>query len=167
MTRKTLSKTLLSLAAVVALGGCGGGGLVVGGSATITDSAGTETGFRFPAGVHLNGGMGVNSGSCEISRGAPGVYGVVVDLYGDSAGQGHAVRSMSIMAQTDSPLTGEITSDLGGDEYSATCRVDLTNLDDLRGNVTLTAHGCQLTSSAGTEHVAADVTLDFSGCTVL
>ncbi len=165
MTRKTLAPLLTFVAAMLSVAGCGGGGLVVGGNAIVTDASGTSTGFRFPSGVHLNGGMGTNSGACTISRGAAGVYGVVVDLYGDSQGTGHAVRSMSIMAHSDAPDAGDIMADLGGTEYSGTCRVDLTAIDETRGSVTITANDCPLTHA--TETVSADVLLTFSACTVI
>ena len=140
MTRTTIASMLLSVSAILALAGCGGGGLTAGGSATVTDSAHTTTGFRFPAGIHLNGGAGTNTGTCQVSRGATGVYGVVIDLYGDSQGTGHTVRSMTIMAHSDAPAAGRITADLGGDEFTSTaCNVTVTDLDEARGNVTTSA----------------------------
>jgi hypothetical protein len=165
MTRKTFAPVLVTLSAMIALTGCGGGGLTVGGSAVVTDSAGTTSGFQFPDGIRLDGGAGTNTGMCTISRGASGVYGVVVDLYGDAAGAGHAVRSMTIMAHSNAPQTGQITADLGGTDFDGTCRIDVTSLDEGRGNVTLATQGCVLTHA--TETVHTDVTLAFSGCTVL
>lgn len=165
MTRTKLASLVLTLGATLALAGCGGGGLTVGGSAIVMDAAGTTSGFRFPAGVRLDGGAGVNTGMCTISRGASGVYGVVVDLYGDPAGTGSAVRSMSIMAHSDSPASGQVTADVGGTEFSGTCQMSVTSLDEGRGNVTLTGYECVLTS--GAQRDTADVNLTFSGCTVI
>jgi hypothetical protein len=167
MTRTTRASLLVCLTVMLGIG-CGGGqGLVVGGNALVRDSAGTESGFRFdPAGVHLAGGMGTNSGMCTISRHAAGSYGIVVDLYGDAQGTGHALRSMDIMVNTDDPQAGQITADLGGTEFSSTtCRIDATSLDEGRGNVTLTATDCPLT--AGTETATANIHLDLAACTVV
>jgi len=165
MTRTHVRSLLLTFSAILALAGCGGGGLTVSGQAVVTDSAGTSSGFRFPSGVRLDGGAGVNTGSCQISRGASGVYGVVVDLYGDSAAAGRGVRSMTIMAHSNAPATGQITADLGGTEFNGTCTVSVTSLDEGRGNVTLTSSGCSVTHGTDTE--TADVALSFAGCTVI
>lgn len=167
MTRKTFAPALVTLAAMLALVGCGGdSGLTATGSATITDSTSTSSGFTF-TGVRIDGagGTGRTTGMCTISRGASGVYGVVVDLYGDAGGQGHAVRSMSIMAHTDNVASGQIDADLGGTDFTGTCTVGVPTLDEGRGTVSLRATDCALTH--GTDSVQANVNLDLSGCTVL
>lgn len=166
MTRTKYARTLVSLSAILALAGCGGGGLTASGQATVTDSTGTVSGFHFPAGVRLDGAAGTTTGVCQISRGS-GAYGVVVDLYGDSQGVGHAVRSMTIMAHSDAPTAGHVTADLGGTEFSTptSCQVDVTGIDEGRGEVTLTANACAI--AHGTETATANVQISLSGCQVI
>jgi hypothetical protein len=166
MTRTKLASLVLSLSAMLALAGCGGGGLLASGDATVTDTASTRSGFHFDSAVRLDGGAGTTTGTCQISRGASGVYGVVIDLYGDAQGVGHAVRSMTIMAHSEAPATGQITADLGGDEFtSSACTIDISDLDPGRGDVTLSANGCTLTH--GTETATANVALTLAGCEVI
>ncbi len=165
MTRTHFRSLLVSFSAMLALAGCGGGGLTANGSATVTDSTSTSSGFHFPAGVRLDGGAGTITGMCTISRTSGGGDGVVVDLYGDAQGTGHAVRSMTLMAHSTAPATGQITADLGGDEYSGTCTIAVTGIDEGHGAVTLTTSGCALTHTTDTVH--ADVQLGLDGCTVI
>lgn len=165
MTRTTFASTLVSLAALLALGGCNSGGLTATGSVIVTDTAGTTTGFQFPNSIRLDGAAGTTTGLCQISRGSSGVDGIVVDLYGDAQGLGHSVRSFNLMAHSDSPATGQITADLGGDEFSGTCNVQATSIDEGNGHVTLQTQACTLTH--GTDTASVNVDLTFAGCTVI
>lgn len=169
MTRTKFAPLFLSLSALLALAGCGGDtGLTASGQAVVTDSAGTASGFNFPAGVRLDGGGGGTTGMCQISRGAPGTYGVVIDLYNNAQGLGSAVRSMTIMAHSDAATSGQVSAELGANEFTSAagaCSVAVTDLDEGRGNVAISATSCTLTH--GTDTATATVSLTFSGCTVI
>jgi len=173
MTRTFVSR-LVSLAAMLALASglsaCNSSGLTAQGHATVTTGSGassTSTGFSFSGPMRLDGGAGTTTGMCQISRGSgPGIYGVVVDLYGNSQATGRAARSITIMAQTASPQSGQITADLGGDDFTsgAGCTLEVTSLDEGHGNVNMVGQ-CPLTF--GSETAAADISLSLSGCTVM
>lgn len=162
MTRTSIRNALVTLGAVFALAGCGGGGLKVIGTADVT-TATASSGFDFPQQVRLDGGAGTVTGTCQISRSASGAYGVVVDLYGNSQAQGRAVRSMTIMGHSPA-APGQIDAELGPDTFTGTCNV-ITNVDESRGLVGLQATGCQI-SNAG-ETASVDVNLNLEGCTVI
>lgn len=166
MTRKTVAPALVSLAALLALGGCGGNeGLTAYGSATVT-AAGARTGFDFgSSGLRVDGGGGTTA-TCQISRGTTvGAYGVVIDLIGNAAAEGHSIRSMTILAHAAAPDEGSISADLGGTSFDGTCRIDVTELDEGSGAVHLRATDCAL--SSGTESATAGVDFGMRGCTVM
>ena len=165
MTRKTVAPALVSLAALLALGGCGGNeGLSAYGRAVVTIGS-TPTGFDFGTGVRLDGGHGTTA-SCQISRGTgTGAYGVVIDLIGNPAAEGRAIRSMTVLAHSDAPDTGSVSASLGGTDFEGTCRVVVTELDEGTGSVRLSATDCAIQST--TESASALIDFGMRGCTVM
>lgn len=161
MTRKTLA-----LASVLALAGCGGGGLEVSGHVDVT-TTGASTGFNFPQPVRLDGGAGLITGSCVMTRSAAGGYGIVVDLFSSDANpEGRAIRSMTIMTRSDAS-TGSIDAQLGQDDFeNAACQMRVTGLDAASGQVAFTTTSpCVITGPAG-ETATVELELGLLRCGV-
>ena len=166
MTRKTVVPALVSLTALLALGGCGGNdGLTAYGTATVRIT-GAQTGFNFgSSGLRVDGGGGTRA-TCQISRGTTtGSYGVVIDLIGNGAAPGREIRSMTVLARTDAGDVGSITADPGGTDFDGACHIDVTDLDEGAGAVHLRTSDCALT--AGTETATAGLDFGLRGCTVM
>jgi hypothetical protein len=173
MTR-TFSTRILTLVAALALSigasACNSSGLTASGHVTIVanpaTAAAATSSFAFTNNTRIDGGGGT-TGMCQISRGASGQYGVVIDLYGNAQATGRAARSVTILAQSASAQSGRITADLGGDDFTSAagaCQVNVTTVDEGHGSVALTST-CPL--SFGTETATTDVSLALSGCTVM
>ncbi len=148
--RTRMTRTMLSLASVLALAGCGGGGLEVSGQVSVETSSAT-TGFNFPQPVRLDGGAGLITGSCVMRRSAEGSFGVVIDLFSSDANpEGRAIRMMSIMTRSDAS-SGSIEVQLGADDFeSANCLMQVTALDAATGQIALqSTSDCTLTGPAG------------------
>jgi hypothetical protein len=165
MTRK-----MLALASVLALAGCGGGGLEVSGNVDIATMGGTmdaTTGFAFPDPVRLDGGAGLITGSCVMTRGATGSYGIVVDLFSsDTNPQGRAIRSMTIMTRSDES-TGSISAQLGQDDFdNGSCQMHVTGIDGSSGQVAFASTGDCLLQGPGGETATVDFELGLTRCGV-
>ncbi len=161
MTRK-----MLALASVLALAGCGGGGLEVSGHVDVATSA-AATGFNFPQPVRLDGGAGLITGSCVMTRGTAGAYGVVVDLYsGDASPDGRAIRSMTIMTRTDA-ASGRIEAQLGQDDFAnGSCDITVTAFDAATGQLAFSStNDCVITGPAG-ETASVSFELGLTRCGV-
>lgn len=167
MTRK-----MLALASVLALAGCGGGGLEVAGTVDIetldpNTGATAQTGFDFPDPVRLDGGAGLITGSCVLTRGATGGYGVVVDLFSsDTNPEGRAIRSLTILTRSDE-VTGTIEAQLGQDDFTNdACRIRVLGLDAGSGQISFsTSEACELTGPDG-ETATASFELGLLRCGV-
>ncbi len=157
---------LIAVPATVAAIGCNGSpGLTVQGSVDI-DANGTPTGFVFEQPARLDGAApnGAITGSCTLtSDPTHSAYGVVVDLYGPSAAEGRALRSITIMTRTDATANGTVEAELGADTFRGTCTVDTPYVTG-NGQVTLHTRGCSIAGAGETATVALDLTFD--RCTV-
>jgi hypothetical protein len=161
-----MTRTMLALASVLALAGCGGGGLEAAGNFDVTTSAAT-TGFNFPQPTRLDGGAGLITGSCIMTRAADGGYGVVVDLYSsDENPDGRAIRSMTIMTRSDQS-TGTIQAQLGQDDFENTgCLMHVNAIDPSTGQVVMSSTSdCVITGPAG-ETASVEFDLRFNRCGV-